>query len=151
MISGIDFAEIEYIVELGPGTGVFTEAICHAARPDAKIMAVELESTYIESLEHRYQEDAEVVHASADMLPDLLAQRKWPRVDLIVSGLPFVLPDDVKYRLFSFLQEATSSGTQLRWFTYMPPFMKPHYRAFDIRKHAFVAWNFPPMWIYRVN
>lgn len=151
MISEVDFSSAEYIVELGPGTGVFTQAICEAAGPRAKILVIDLESTYIEALRTRFQGRVDVVHGSADLLPELMEERGWPRVDLIVSGLPFVLPRKVKLRLFSFLEEATAGGTTMRWFTYMPALMKPHYKTLNLKKHAFVAWNFPPMWIYTVN
>lgn len=151
MISDVDFSSVQYIVELGPGTGVFTQAICESASPGAEILAIDLESTYVQALEMRFQGRVDVVHGSADALPELIEQRGWPRVDLIVSGLPFVLPREVKLRLFSFLESVTAEGTTLRWFTYMPALMKPHYRTLNLKKHAFVAWNLPPMWIYTVN
>lgn len=151
MVANIDFTKVEYIVELGPGTGVFTKAICDAARPNTKIIVLELENSYIESLENRFGNKVDVIHASADELPNYVMQRGWPRVDLIISGLPFVLPTEVKNRLFNYLLELTSSGTMFRWFTYMPVFMKPHYKDFDMKPHAFVWQNLPPMWIYQVN
>ena len=151
MLAGIDFENVQYIVELGPGTGIFTHALCEAASDDAKMILVELEESYIPSLTTRFSTRAEVVHGSAHTIEDLVAERGWPRIDLIVSGLPFVLPQSVKSPLFDFLLRCTEGGTVFRWFTYMPVAMKPHYQAFAFEKKSFVFWNFPPMWIFGVN
>lgn len=128
-----------------------TEAICDAAVGNAHILVIELEESYVQVLKEKYSRNAEIVHASAHLLPDLIQDRSWPRVDLIVSGLPFVLPNSVKKRLFDYLQLCTETGTIMRWFSYMPALMKPHYQQFDFRRHKFVLWNLPPMWVYTVN
>ena len=72
-------------------------------------------------------------------------------VDLVISGLPFNMPEGVKIKLQKTLQSLTTMGTTMRWFTYFPWLMKKHYRQFNLRRACFVFWNFPPMWIYTVN
>ena len=60
-------------------------------------------------------------------------------------------PEEVKTKLQATLISLTNSGTRMRWFTYFPWLMKKHYEQFNLYRASFVAWNFPPMWIYAVN
>jgi phospholipid N-methyltransferase len=119
--------------------------------PDAEILAIELERSYIEQLNSSGNEQLEVVEGSACELADHVTRKGWSQVDLVISSLPFVLPSEVKTKLFDYLLKCTMKGTTFRWFTYMPPIMKFHYKGFDSRCHAFVLRNFPPMWVYSVN
>lgn len=151
MLSGIDFDSVRYIVELGPGTGVFTRELLDRINPEAEILAIELENSYVEKLAQSGNEQLEVVLGSACELAEHVERRGWPQVDLVVSSLPFVLPKDVKMKLFSYLLQCTEAGSTMRWFTYMPAVMKLHYKDFDLRLHSFVMRNFPPMWVYTVN
>lgn len=151
MLSGIDFGSVRYVVELGPGTGVFTRELLNRISSNAEVLAIELEQSYIEQLRGVGNTQLEVVQGSACELANHVERKGWPQVDLVVSSLPFVLPDTEKRKLFRYLQKCTESGTTMRWFTYMPAAMKPHYKEFDLRLHAFVLRNFPPMWVYTVN
>ena len=151
MLAGIDFEAVRYVVELGPGTGVFTQEILNRVHSDAEVLAIELEESYIEKLEFFENPQFEVIQGSACGMRGLVQEKGWPKVDLVISSLPFVLPVDVKEKLFTYLQECTQNGTTFRWFTYLPALMKPHYREFGFELHGFVPRNFPPMWIYTVN
>ena len=125
MLEGLDVDQMEYVVELGPGTGCFTQELYDRLPAACQVLVIELEA--------------------------LIAERGWPRVDLVLSGLPFVLPKPVKESLWASLKRFTGEGTVYRFFTYMPPVMKRHYRDFDLRLVRGVAANLPPMWIYSVN
>lgn len=148
MVEGIPWDEVEYIVELGPGTGVFTEHIVRCAKNNAKLLAIELEESYINSLEQRFGLAVEIVHASAHQLDELVEGRDWPRIDLVISGLPFNLPHEVRAPLFEALKRRIQSGMRYRCFTYCPPGMKRAYRDFSHPRPRLVWRNFPPMWIY---
>ena len=151
MLDGLDLGKMQYVVELGPGTGCFTQELYDRLPEGCKVLVVELEKAYVKDLEARFGHRFEIVQASAHEIADLIAERAWPRVDLVLSGLPFVLPQEVKRELWLTLQQLTSKGTTYRFFTYVPPIMKRHYRDFDLRLVRGVAGNLPPMWIYSVN
>jgi phosphatidylethanolamine/phosphatidyl-N-methylethanolamine N-methyltransferase len=135
MVSGLDLNAMKYVVELGPGTGVMTDILAEQLPP----------------LQNKYDNRFEVVNCSASCLEDLLKERNVSQVDLVISGLPFTLPEEVKKPLYSTLYKLTEKGTCMRWFTYFPFLMKKHYKQFPYKKSCFVGWNFPPMWIYSVN
>jgi phospholipid N-methyltransferase len=151
MLSGIDVENLKYVVELGPGTGCFTQELYDVLPADCQVLVIELEADYVAQLQARFGQRFQVVQASAHELEALIAERGWPRVDLVLSGLPFVLPKPVQQTLWSTLMRLTSQGTVYRFFTYMPPIMKRYYRDFDLRLVRGVAANLPPMWIYSVN
>ena len=151
MVSGLDLNSMKYVIELGPGTGVITDILAERLPPDCKVLLIELEEEFILPLEEKYDDRFEVINCSASCLEELLIERKIEDVDLVISGLPFTLPDEVKEPLYSTLMALTERGTCMRWFTYFPFLMKKHYKEFPYRKACFVGWNFPPMWIYSVN
>lgn len=151
MVRGLDLSAMKFVVELGPGTGVFTDILAQRLPSDCKVLLIELEEEYIAQLKKKYDHRFEVINVSACSLKDLLRERGIEHVDLVISGLPYTLPEEVKKPLFSTLLELTDKGTCMRWFTYFPFLMKRHYKQFPYRKAAFVGWNMPPMWIYSVN
>lgn len=77
------------IVELGPGTGAFTEAIQGRLGTRGRHIAVEL-NPRLATLTASRHPTVDVVQASADRLPQILAERRIPKADLIISGLPWV-------------------------------------------------------------
>ena len=151
MVKGLNLGQMKYVVELGPGTGAFTDILAKRLSNDCKVLLIELEHSFIKNLENKYDHRFEIVEASASELENLLNDRGIDNVDLVISSLPFNMPERVKNKLQDTLIKLTEKGTCLRWFTYFPWLMKKHYKRFNFEKAYFVAWNFPPMWIYTVN
>jgi len=77
------------VVELGPGTGAFTEAIQARLGTRGRHIAVELNPRLATLTASRHR-GVDMVHASADTLPEILADRGIANADFIVSGLPWV-------------------------------------------------------------
>jgi len=76
------------VVELGPGTGAFTEAIQRRLARNGRHLAVELNPRFAQQLASRHPA-VDVVNADANSLGLLLAQRGIGQVDVVVSGLPW--------------------------------------------------------------
>jgi phospholipid N-methyltransferase len=76
------------IVELGPGTGAFTQLIQDRLGGRGSHLAVELNPRLVGPLRRRFP-GVEVVHASATDLPRLMAERNLT-ADIVVSGLPWI-------------------------------------------------------------
>src|SRR5262245_32197860 len=77
------------VVELGAGTGAFTDAIQDRLGGRGYHLAVELDASFAAVLRRRHPR-VDVVVADAARLPQLLATRGLPLVDVVVSGLPWV-------------------------------------------------------------
>ncbi|GGT19751.1 class I SAM-dependent methyltransferase [Nonomuraea spiralis] len=76
------------VVELGPGTGSFTEPIQRRLAGRGRHIAVEVNAGFARKLAALHPE-VDVVHADAADLATLLAQRGLRQADVVVSGLPW--------------------------------------------------------------
>ncbi len=150
MISKIDFNQVDTIIELGPGTGCFTKEIIKKAKPETKIILIEIEEGYVKSLNEKFKNKVIIEHTGAQNLEQVMVKHNIKKTDLIISGLPF-LPDEHKEKMYMVIREQCEKGAKFRFFTYMPPVMKKVYKDFDLNKVAFEIRNIPPLWVYGIN
>ena len=150
MTAELNFALIDSIVELGPGLGNFTELLLQRSRVGTKVILIEIEDDYVDLLKSKFGERVCIEHTSAHLLDEVLARQGLEKVDLIVSGLPF-LPGSLSQSLTRSILAQIDKGAIFRLFTYMPPVMKLVYRDLPLKRQQFVLRNMPPMWIYQAN
>jgi len=85
--TGADRADT--IVELGPGTGGTTRALLRTMKPDARLLAIEVNPRFVELLK-QIDDPRLIVHqGSAADIGAALAQYQLPAPDVILSGIPF--------------------------------------------------------------
>ena len=117
MVMGI--AGAEQIIELGPGTGVFTREIVGRVGPGCRVLAVEVNRAFVERLQ-RVWPQVDCVCASAETLPALAAARGMSGVDHIISGLPFAsLPAETTRRILDGVHETLRVGGTFTTFQYV--------------------------------
>lgn len=150
ILSGIDWSKVETIVELGPGPGTFTREVLAQCKAGTNVILIDLEETYIHLLRQQFGHKVEAVHDSAHRMNEILEEMNLPKADLIISSLPF-LQKQIHQKIFKAILKQTDQGAIYRFFTYMPPVMKWHYRDLPLHKVKFVLKNIPPMWIYGIN
>jgi phosphatidylethanolamine/phosphatidyl-N-methylethanolamine N-methyltransferase len=81
--------EARVVVELGPGTGGTTRALLHAMRPDARLLAVEINRRFVNLL-RRHGDSRLIPHlGSALDLAGTLARHDLAPADVVLSGIPF--------------------------------------------------------------
>lgn len=85
-----DLQQADLVVELGPGTGVFTEQIQCQLRPKAVFFALELNKIFVEAARKRCP-SVRIYHDTADALPSYLQRHNWPKCDCIISSLPLTI------------------------------------------------------------
>jgi phospholipid N-methyltransferase len=77
------------LVELGPGTGGTTRALLRTMRPDARLLAIEVNPRFVELL-RKIDDPRLIVHqGSAADIGEALDQYELPTPDVILSGIPF--------------------------------------------------------------
>lgn len=150
MLKNIDFSKIHNVVELGPGTGVFTEELLKMCAADTNIVLIELEKSYVENLRRKFGARVTVENTDARFLEEIMKKHGMAKPDLIISGLPF-FKEALSDPLLRSIKKQTDQRAIFRFFTYMPPVAKRVYKTLPIRKIAFVLKNVPPLWIYGVN
>lgn len=79
----------DLIVELGPGTGGTTRALLAAMRPNAKLLAIEINPHFVGVLDRWPDPRLIVREGSAADLSVILAEQGLGAPDVVVSGIPF--------------------------------------------------------------
>jgi phosphatidylethanolamine/phosphatidyl-N-methylethanolamine N-methyltransferase len=130
MVEGLDLAQPCRIVELGPGTGVFTAAIAERLGPEARFLAVDIDPAFVQQIRRRWPA-IECICASAERLDELVAARDMLPVDHIVSGLPFVsLPVPMTRRILESVAAVLRTGGTFTTFQYLHGYGLPQASSF---------------------
>jgi phosphatidylethanolamine/phosphatidyl-N-methylethanolamine N-methyltransferase len=156
MCDAADLAPGQAVVELGAGTGPFTRAI-RERLPEAPLLALEPKADLAERLRAELA-DVEVVEAYAQELPRLCAEWGHPRVDRVVSGLPWTLwPTEVQQAALDAVVEVLEPSGRFVTFNYLGAHLMPKARAlraelasrFGKVEVSPTAWrNVPPAFVY---
>ncbi|MEO7191624.1 MAG: methyltransferase domain-containing protein [Vicinamibacterales bacterium] len=125
MVAGLDLSGPCRIVELGPGTGVFTAAIVERIGPETKFLAMDIEPAFVRQIRKRWPA-VDCVCASAECLDAIAGDRDMLPVDHIVSGLPFVsLPPQVTRQILERVALVLRPGGTFTTFQYLPGYGLP--------------------------
>src|SRR5829696_5416341 len=152
ILDGIDWTKTRTIVELGAGTGPITAAMVKAARPDTKLVVIELDPTLCGRLRDRFRDtpNVEVILGDATRFGELLAERGIPKVDHVLSGLPLPsFPATARDAVLEVSAKTIADGGTFRQLTVMPMiYYKLYRRYFEDVRFRFVPFNLPPGGVY---
>jgi len=152
ILDGIDWTRTRTIVELGAGTGPITTAMVKAARPDTKLVVIELDPTLCGRLRDRFRDapNVDVILGDATKFGELLAERGIPKVDHVLSGLPLPsFPAAARDAVLEVSARTLSEGGTFRQLTVMPMiYYKLYRRYFEEVRFRFVPFNLPPGGVY---
>jgi phosphatidylethanolamine/phosphatidyl-N-methylethanolamine N-methyltransferase len=78
------------VVELGPGTGGSTRALLRTMRPDATLLAIEINPRFARLIATSIRDPRLIVHVgSAEDITGALKAHGLPAPDVVLSGIPF--------------------------------------------------------------
>lgn len=151
MLEEIDFEKTDYIVEYGPGTGVFTEKMLERRKPNTVILLVENNKKFYSVLKEKFQNEHNlfIINGSAENIQKYLREYGLPYVDYVISGLPFAsLPKDVSSRILQ--QTAQIMQKDGRFFTFQYTVFKRKLiqQFFNISKVKKEFRNMPPAYVF---
>jgi phosphatidylethanolamine/phosphatidyl-N-methylethanolamine N-methyltransferase len=152
MLRGIDFSDIDTIVEYGPGDGVITRELLKRLKSNAKLFAIEINEPFAADLAKTNDERLVVIHGSAEDVREMLSSHGTSEVDLVLSGIPFSL---IRYRTRVKILSVTRSilrpgGTLLVYQAsiQLNGLLKKFFKDVDIK----YTWkNIPPLVIFRAT
>jgi len=122
MISGLSLDANSRIAELGPGTGAVTAELARHLPRGARVMAVDVDRTFVGRLDGRWQ-GVECVCDRAERLAALGAARGLLPFDHIVSGLPFAsLPPATTRLVLDAIHATLRGGGTFTTFQYVHAF-----------------------------
>jgi phospholipid N-methyltransferase len=90
LIKHVDFQNTKLIVELGAGDGVITKHILQAMRPDAKLLAFEVNPRFCEQMRQINDDRLVIIEDSAEHLERYVNEAGFEQIDFIISAIPFV-------------------------------------------------------------
>lgn len=157
MVEGSDLDTAKTVVELGLGTGVFTQAIADRLGPDTTYLGIELREKFASMVSAKFP-DLLVVNDSAENIVENLEKLDRTAADTIISGLPWATFDPgLQGRIMKSVTDALPSGGKFATFTYLHAVRLPAARRFrslldknfsEVRESKTVWRNVPPAFVY---
>ncbi len=150
MLNHIPIKDSKIIIELGPGTGVFTEKILGMLGENTQLIVIELNDIFYHELETKFKHpNLHLKHDSADQIGFYLKELGFEKADLIISSLPLAnFPPDLRNRLLLTAKKYLSKDGKFIQFQYSLQSRKALKRIFHSVRLDFTAFNFPPAFIY---
>lgn len=145
------------IVELGPGTGTFTQEILHSRPSGAAYLGVEVNGTLVQTLQHRFP-DLHFVHSGAEAFDFAAYYAEYGPIDAVISGLPWTSFDaELQRRILDNILPHLAPGGHFVTYSYYGFHRLANGRRFRkalSERMRFVAispvvWaNLPPAFVY---
>lgn len=143
----VPWADARVIVELGPGTGVFTREILRLKRPDTEFLVIERDPQFRQKLEERFP--GLLLRSEAVQLNRYLQELGLGSPDVIISGLPFaVFLPELRETILDQVEEALAPGGLFITFQYSLQLHQELNRRFSSVEVSFTLLNVPPAFVY---
>jgi phosphatidylethanolamine/phosphatidyl-N-methylethanolamine N-methyltransferase len=157
MVSAVNPQSPSVVVEFGPGTGPFTEAILGKLGHGSRLIAIEQNDAFAALLRKKFP-DLDLVHGSVEFLPEILEARGGQPADCIVSGLPWASFDAaLQRRILAAAANGLREGGSFTTFAYVHGLLLPAAWRFrrlleatfrQVRQSEVVWRNVPPAFVY---
>jgi len=150
IIKNIDFKNARYIAEYGPGTGCITVEILKRARKDAKILCFEINKKFCAYLRRKIRDERLIIiNDSAENIKKYLKKFGIPKIDYIVSSLPFsFIPDEKKYIIIEETKNILNNNGKFVLYQNLNRLKRHLCNYFPNISIKFVPLNIPPSFIY---
>lgn len=101
VLGQVDWQRAGTVVEYGPGVGTLTAEILRRLRPDATLVAIEMNREFVRYLRRTVPDERlQVVEGSAADADAALRAHGLPHADYVISGIPYsTMPPEVRERI----------------------------------------------------
>ncbi|WP_319412239.1 methyltransferase domain-containing protein [uncultured Cohaesibacter sp.] len=152
MASYVPLEQPGLVLELGPGTGVVTNAVLRHGIDPERVLAVEYSGEFVSMLRDRFAGVA-VMQGDAYDFETIRQKHIDAPLAAVVSSLPlFSRPKAMRKRLISLCLDALAPGAPFIQFSYalVPPVSEKE-GNFTIESSNWILGNLPParVWVYR--
>jgi len=126
MTHGLDLSPGETVIELGPGTGAFTECINRLLPDPNDYLGIEQDGKFVEVLNNQFP-DLRFITGRAENTRQLHLNSGRNPVKIIISGVPFAgVNDDNQIKIVGELQHLMPAGSMFRTFQYLHTYFLPY-------------------------
>jgi phospholipid N-methyltransferase len=150
LLGELELDRAHQLVELGPGTGVFTREALRLLDRDARLLALDTNAEFVELLRKDLNDPRlAVVRASAEQVAEQVAAQGWEHVDAVISGIPYsLLPRHITAGIVHSSWRALRPGGLFVAYQYSP-YLRPFLRgAFGNCRLKLVLRNVPPAVVF---
>ena len=158
MVDWFEWDQIRNVVEFGPGTGVFTQAIRQRLHPESKFFAVEKSAEMAEVTRKRCP-NVKVYNDSVTNIAQLCQQESIEKIDAVICGLPWAsFPESLQTEIIDSMLGVLDPKAQFATFAYWQGVILPAGSRFNRRlRNTFASvqrspsvWlHLPPAFVYR--
>lgn len=151
LLGAIDWERADHVVEYGPGVGTITRELLSRMRPDARLIALELNGDFVGYLRRELRDPRlEVLHASAADIGAIMAERSWDGIDYAISGIPFsTMPADIRDEVLQTTRHCLRPDGEFLVFQFSSKVYPYLRQTFDRVHKGFVLRNILPAHCYR--
>lgn len=152
LAAAVDLSVPGPVIELGPGTGVVTEALVERGLPQERILAIEFNPDFVTLLRKRFPR-ATILNGDAYAVGDLARTVTNEKCAAAVSSLPlFTEPPEKRVRMVTACFDLMAPGSPFVQFSYalVSPVPK-HIPGMVVSISDWILLNVPParVWTYR--
>ena len=147
----VDVSRPGPVLELGPGTGVVTEALIERGVAEERLIAIEYDPDFTKLVARRFPR-ARVLRGDAFQFARMLDGTVEQPYAAIVSGLPLLnFPVETRRELIEAALARLTPGAPYIQFSYGTKPSIPGTDRYTVKRAALVWKNLPParVWVYR--
>ena len=150
MLENIDFNTARVIVELGPGTGVFTYEILKRMSHDSVLLVFELNQGFMRTLRKNIKDKRAIfIYDSAEKIQEYIQKHELGKADAIISSLPlYNFPQELRDTIVNNSFDALKDTGKYIQFQYTKQAKKMLQAKFNTVSISFTPLNFPPAFVY---
>jgi phospholipid N-methyltransferase len=95
LLRDVDWQRARVIVELVPGVGTISREVLPRMRPDATLLAFEINRDFVRHLNENFDDPRlRVQHRSGAEVNDALRELRLGKADYVIAGIPFSIMSD---------------------------------------------------------
>lgn len=150
MMENIDFKAANVIIELGPGTGVFTDEIISQMNEQSHLLVFELNDVFYDVLHKRINDPrVHIIHDSAEHIEKHLSAYNLEKADVVVSSLPLaVFSEELRSNVLKASYDSLHTHGKYIQFQYSLQAKKLLKKLYPKVSISFTPFNFPPAFVY---
>lgn len=150
MLEPINFDQAKVIVELGPGTGVFTKELLSKMSANCHLVVIELNDAFFNDLQQKIDHpNLHLVHGSAGDLTSILQRFNLAKADYILSSLPLTnFPVALRNSILEAIKGNLVEEGKFIQFQYTRGLKKLYGAHFEQVHIDYTILNFPPAFVY---
>jgi phospholipid N-methyltransferase len=150
LLQPIDWEKARVIVEYGPGVGGITAEILRRMRPDARLIAIEMNPEFVSFLRKTLVDERfQVVEGSAADVRNIMEKFGLSKADYIISGIPLgSMPQAVREPILRNTCEALGTSGSFLVFQFTTRVLPDLNRFFRYVRRKFEPLNILPAHLF---